>query len=379
LREQALLIGGYVGGRRNLILTCALLLLSGCTGDEPKATPSVSPSPSVSASVSPTPSTSASSPAPAGRTAKLIVRAEYDKIWLYDVGANTEKVLLSRAGVRDARFESPSLITYSLESNERYYLRQVAISGAQDRVLFESPEPIQAYAWSPGRKAVAMITTRRSDDTMSLHVWRRGQGVSFIRRFGEQEGREFFDLDDISVRWSPDGERVLLNLSTLNDDADGRMFVIRRGQHVVPPRDAAQGIWVSNRRAVYMDWQAPNRWHSVDITTGTVRPLAITNRGHDASLSPDGSSIAYAAGEDIHVFTIATRSDRLVATKSMKPIWLSDSVLLYTKIKYCTSEDCAPEPIDYAHLDKTERVRVSSGRRSATALRNTLDVDVLWN
>ena len=332
-----------------IALIACLVTMTACTSTSTTAQTHKSPTPTGSSSP-PRPSLTPSSPLPS-------FLASVIAYWTFEPGSQTLHAYRVADG-RDrivfrgpqeealARFESPTLLTFVGTSPTK--LMEVSVTGGVARTLFSSGVNIYDFAWSAGRTAVAIVGADAKG--FGIFVWHKGGALSLERRLTSQSGKCGREIgEDERISWSPDGTRILVVATSLGFSADPThptMFVVSHGRDVVHPRLGTEARWTSDGHTIiYMTWGSPFSWHLLDADTGHERTLPLP-QGDFASMSPDGSLLAYERPHDlsVHVYTIATSKDQRVFSDAITPVWIDPHTLVVNRVKRCSAGcDCGPE------------------------------------
>jgi TolB protein len=240
--------------------------------------------------------------------------------------------------------------------------------GANERVIFSSPEPIMSPAWSPDGRSLAYVSFHSGLPAIYVQTLRTGEQVRVSARSGINS----------APAWSPDGSQLavalsrrdgnvdvyLLTLATqdlrrLTDDPsidtepawapDGRSLYFtsdRSGEPQVyvlglaaaerPRRITFEGSYNARPRvspdgreiAVVTIDRGAYRIATVDAAHGTQRVLSGGRLDESPSFAPNGADIIYAAREDgrgvLAVVSVDGRiQQRLAATAGevREPAW----------------------------------------------------------
>lgn len=354
------------------------LAAAACARETPRADRSPSPSPS---------------PSPGPLAARMIVFEDGGDLWLYTVEGDSMRRLTSDGRERVEtlpRFVDPSTVSFAQQGGRR--LLALDLDTGEEREVLDTGTRLQAYDWSPDRRAIAFLgDADPEDDTVGLWIHRLdgASGPERVRSFPAGLGRGFRPEDDeVRVAWSPDGGTILVvDTTEVPNQAPGpatTMYVVRPdGSDVVEPRDGTFARWSLDSRTIYYrGFDTGFGWRALDVSDGSERALAITERTLRPALSPDGSRLAYddgAARTRVLLYDLEAGAESEVATGFAGPIWLAGGALAATRTRPCEGEEtCGAHSPTWESEGAAERVPLGGGQRSALSLPTTLDADVLY-
>ncbi len=211
-------------------------------------------------------------------------------------------------------------------------LRRVGYDGSNDRPLVEGEVSVSQLRWSPDGRYVGFLARFEGDDQRSIYVvagdggpsirlyqyetdieafdWRPdGRAVAFVAKEPapaelEELRRQGFDQEIYEEDWQ--SKRIfVLELPDGPAAAPGALRVLRdlpgQAWHVVWSPDGARLLADLAPTPLVDDRYMFRRLHAIDVATGTVL-ARIANPGKlgEFGWSPDGRTIAFISGADIH-------------------------------------------------------------------------------
>ena len=302
-----------------------------------------------------TPSPAASSPTVAQALAEQVVYvpdlrngptfANAVDVWRYDVAADTvTRVTTDGTRHRESlpRFHGPK-ITFVEDGKKLVELDPA--TGTRTTAVSTAGQ-ILAYAWHGAE--VAYIDVNFNGD--SIHYLRARDTATgrteTLTNLGKPPGRGTGSDDTVSLAWSKDGDRILINDTHL--DKDPTVRIVRRSDAsdaITPIKQATNAMWSTDERSIYVRLvPGPNasdaKWERLELATQTREPLALDPGAHHATLSPDGKHLAavvFDRAEDAHVevLDLAAGTKKSIATDAVDPLWLSNDSFAATRIVEC--------------------------------------------
>jgi len=268
-------------------------------------------------------------------------------------------------------------------------LYELCLDDLSKHTVLEAPE-FHASPWAlrkdgtlvglMSEKDAAEVRLIRFDPTDSK--WRE------LHRFELGDGSELTDYDQSRLQWSPNEKELLVTLTFLQYGPSGKtMFVLdSTGADLIAPRFGTGGIWSADGRSVlYTKLPAdqnvygnPGAWFQVDVRTGNETRLKIRRGAIRASLSPDGTKIAYddAKGSpSVYVYDLASGVERRLSGSLVAPVWLNDSQLVATGTRPCRDDECVGS--DWHPSGVTWLIEVASGNRIKQFWHSTLGASIL--
>ncbi len=173
----------------------------------------------------------------------------------------------------------------------RNYRLVVADSdGANERVVYQSPEPILSPSWSPDASYLAYVSFRGGLPGVYVQHLKSGDQVRVSARSGINSAPAF----------SPDGKQLALTLSRRDGNVDIYLLTLATQDLQRLTDDSAietEAAWAPDGRSIYFtsDRSGNPQVYRVGLATGD-RPQRITfEGGYNARprISPDGRQLAF--------------------------------------------------------------------------------------
>ena len=369
-----------MGARRLLSVASALLVglagLGACTSDE---TP---PSPKPSSPSPTTPETSGSA------SAVQIVVARDGDLWLYTVQGDAFTRLTTDGA---DSFEQQPRFRPGTNGTVSFFVN--ASDGKGGNIFDVDPTtkkatrivpaaPVRTLGWSPNGDALAYVAGL--DDTEGVWVYLFDPVSKASRRIKRLPacascGRGIADLDERRVSWSPDGSKILIVDTTLDNDPGISMFVFdRSGKDVVPARAGTQARWSADGGAIYYEQTDPlakANLKALDVATNKLSSLPVTG-GVRFAVSPDAKFLAYDDGkvDSVFLLDLTSKAKRKLAAGALGALWLDDDAIVVTEVRACRADECGDAP-PWMPTGSTLRVSLA-GERTGLSLQSTIDADV---
>lgn len=182
-----------------------------------------------------------------------------------------------------------------------YRLVVADADGANERVVFSSPEPVMSPAWSPDGRALAYVSFHGGTPAIYVQTLRSGEQVRVSARSGING----------APAWSPDGSQLALTLSRRDGNVDIWLLTLATQELRRMTDDPAidtEPAWAPDGQALYFtsDRAGGPQVYRLGIGAGE-RPRRVTFEGRYNArprLSPDGRELAVVT-IDRDVFRIA--------------------------------------------------------------------------
>ena len=175
------------------------------------------------------------------------------------------------------------------ESARSYRLIVTDADGANERVVFASPEPIMSPEWSPDGRSLAYVSFHSGLAAIYVQTLRSGKQVRVSARSGINSAPSY----------SPDGKQLALALSRKDGNVD--VYVLNLGTQELRrlTEDAAidtEPVWAPDGQSIYFtsDRAGGPQIYRVGLASGD-RPRRVTfEGGYNARprISPDGGQLA---------------------------------------------------------------------------------------
>jgi hypothetical protein len=336
--------------------------------------------------------------------ASSIVYADRCDLWLLDASSG-KKRRLTKDGDKFVeslpRFRTPGKVTYIAVGGRDGTLHELDLATSKRSTLWRSNAELVTYAWNSSHDAVALITVNKASDRHTLRVFspatRRTTEIRRFSRFGGRGGRED---DEVTIAWSPDGNRILVVDTYLDTDdcaptyencvpTDQTLFVLDlAGKDVIRPRKAMMGRWDTDGKSViYRDWRGNSgRWHTVDVKSGSIKTLPLTSETLHLATAPGGRLLAYDDGglrgneflpqTSLFMFDREKHRERLIGKGYAGALWLSLDEILVSVSSRCRPVEC--EVRAWSPTGRTVALRLRDGRTRPFPVASTLNADVLY-
>ena len=182
-----------------------------------------------------------------------------------------------------------------------YKLQVADTDGYNPQTLLTSPEPIMSPGWSPDGKQLVYVSFEAGKPEIFIHDIFTGK---------RQKLTSFKGLNS-APRWSPDGKYIAL---TLSKDGNPDIYIYRLRDKTLRRLTRHWSIdteasWMPDSRALVFTSSRSGKpqIYRIGLEAGS-RPSRLTFEGNynaNATVSPDGKSIAFVHGEG-NVFRIAS-------------------------------------------------------------------------
>lgn len=244
------------------------------------------------------------SPLPDGRIElryELVQVATGERLLGATLPADREALKLASHRVSDAIYERilgvrgafSTRIAYvavdGLPTARRYRLVVADADGANERIVFESPQPILSPAWSPDGRSLAYVSFHSGLPAVYLQALRTG----------EQQRVSAYSGINGAPSFSPDGSRLALALSRRDGNVDIYLLTLANRELRRLTDDPAidtEPAWAPDGRTIYFtsDRAGAPQVYRLGLAEGE-RPRRITFDGsYNARprVSPDGRELA---------------------------------------------------------------------------------------
>lgn len=193
-------------------------------------------------------------------------------------------------GVRGAFATRIAYVAVEGPPTSRAYRLIVAdADGANERIVFNSPEPIMSPAWSPDGRSLAYVSFHSSLPAIYVQALKTGEQVRVSARSGING----------APTWSPDGDQLAVALSRRDGNVDIYLLTLATQELrrlTDDPSIDTEPAWSPDGRSLYFTSDrsgAPQVYH-LGLSAGD-RPRRITFEGsYNARprVSPDGRELA---------------------------------------------------------------------------------------
>lgn len=193
-------------------------------------------------------------------------------------------------GVRGAFATRIAYVAVQGPATARGYRLIIAdADGANEHVVFASPEPILSPAWSPDGRSLAYVSFHSSLPAIYVQTLRSGEQVRVSARSGINS----------APAWSPDGSQLAVALSRRDGNVDVYLLTLATQELRRLTEDAAidtEPAWSPDGRALYFtsDRSGAPQVYRLDLAAGE-RPRRVTfESSYNARprVSPDGRELA---------------------------------------------------------------------------------------
>jgi hypothetical protein len=332
-------------------------------------------------------------------------------LWLYDSATDRLQPLTklnSEVGKEAPKFIGSDEIMFLQDGD----IHRTDLFGASPQGM-RGGGPVHAYAWNSKLGILAYVSQRPVEpsgagpDDVTLFTPRDGK-KRFIKRFFprakpsavEEEGDgDTPELDEeVSLAWSPDGERLLLVDTHMAADERRSLYIFdRSGRQEASQADATHAVWSADSESVYfLRWKSgmegkdqPVKWWSWHVDTARLTALNITAGRMHPTLSPDGRFLALDDAKPwivdaprtgctctVYVYDLVANKERALVSGYIAPRWVSDDVLLATAVRGCVDGECGTNEAMWVDRETTALIATSGERVSPAAARSTLQADV---
>ncbi len=182
-----------------------------------------------------------------------------------------------------------------------YKLQVADTDGFNPQTLLSSPEPIMSPSWSPDGKQLVYVSFESGRPEVYIHNIFTGM---------RQKLTAFNGLNS-APKWSPDGQYIAV---TLSKDGNPDIYIMRLADKSLRRLTRHWGIdteasWMPDSRSLVFTSSRSGKpqIYRIAIKPGS-RPIRLTFEGNynaNATVSPDGKSIAFVHGEG-NTFRIAS-------------------------------------------------------------------------
>ncbi len=193
-------------------------------------------------------------------------------------------------GIRGAFSTRIAYVAVDGPATARSYRLVVAdADGANERVVFASPEPIMSPAWSPDGRSLAYVSFHSGLPAIYVQTLRTGEQVRVSARSGINGAPSY----------SPDGTRLAVALSRRDGNVDVYVLTLASQELRRLTDDGAidtEPVWAADGQSIYFtsDRAGAPQVYRLGIGTGE-RPRRITFEGEYNArprVSPDGRELA---------------------------------------------------------------------------------------
>ncbi|MGH2784988.1 MAG: hypothetical protein ACRDJ1_06985 [Actinomycetota bacterium] len=296
------------------------------------------------------------------------------QLWMYIPSTNENRKLLTGADTcwtNHPSFRNPGYVSFHTDDA----LYGLDLSTGTVKMLVKAD--VIASAWSPDGKTLAYLAYGSGSDEQLVMFDPSDGSKEVVRTFASGGGRCGSEDDETTISWAPDGHALIVVITHLAD-MDETMFVVdASGEDLVEPRPGTHAAWApDSRRIYYREFSGDRKWFALNSETGDRGTLGAMKPGtHGLAVSPDGSMLAYADGEDdvgIYVYDVAEKKQRRVAENAVAPIWLGPRTILVTDTKSC-GDECSHSAWLPSGTGST--VDVITEAKQKVAIDSTLDAD----
>lgn len=344
-----------------------------CSGSPRTARPTASPTPTPTLSPTPT-----ASPTPKPAVATGMAYTDRGDLSYLDVASGVVTRLTVDGDSRQERspvFTDAQTVAFAVDRD----IVEIDVKTKARRIIRSVGGVIHAIDWNADRTQLAVLFDRNDPGGvgLTLRVEAFGSGSTReVRRFKPWDGRGGSDDDEVAVRWSPDGAKLLAVLTPLDTVSNQTMFVLTQdGKDAVPPRFGTMARWAPGSQTVYYrDYAAPGAWHAIDTATGTLSDLAMRRSTARPAVSADGKLIVHDEGDGtptVYVYDVSARTERVLTTGVLSAVWLSPEAIAATQVRQCIpGTDCEGA---WVSEHRARRVALSTGAKTTLSATSTFD------
>lgn len=349
--------------------------------EEPVVEPSVDPQPAEEKPprCAPEAADGISAPASAGPgAARAVVTTVHSEtgpqLWMYVPSTNENRKLLTNAEtcwMNHPSWRDPSYVSFHGDGGIYGFDLEkgtVELLVATNAMVSE---------WSPDGKSLAYLGYTNDGQEKLVKFDPADGSKEVIRSFGAGEGRCGSESDETSISWAPDGHALIVVITHLTYGSDTMFVIDENGKDLVDPRKGTHAAWApDSTRVYYREFEGDGKWFALNSGTGDRGTLGAMKPGtHGLVVSPDGSMLAYADGEDdvgTFIYDVATKKQRRVAENAVEPMWIGPRTLLVTDTKSC-GDECFHSA--WLAAGTASKVDVGTEDRKRVALDSTMDAD----
>lgn len=193
-------------------------------------------------------------------------------------------------GVRGAFATRIAYVSVAGPTTARSYRLVIAdADGANERIVFSSPEPIMSPAWSPDGRSLAYVSFHSGLSAIYVQALRSGEQVRVSARSGINS----------APAWSPDGTQLAVALSRRDGNVDVYLLTLATQELrrlTDDPSIDTEPAWTPDGRSLYFtsDRSGTPQVYRLGVDAGA-QPRRVTFEGsYNARprVSPDGRELA---------------------------------------------------------------------------------------
>jgi len=177
--------------------------------------------------------------------------------------------------------------------NRNYQLQLADADGENPQAMLTSPRPILSPSWAPDGIRIAYVSfENKTRSAIYVQDRQKGSRVKIVSREGING----------APSWSPDGERLAVTLS-YQGNPDIYILRVDDGQlNRITQSDAidTEAVWIDNDTLAFTsDRSGGPQIYEISTDGGRAKRLTFEGRYNtSATVSPDGSTIAFVHGAD---------------------------------------------------------------------------------
>jgi len=177
--------------------------------------------------------------------------------------------------------------------NRNYQLQLADADGENPQAMLTSPRPILSPSWAPDGIRIAYVSfENKTRSAIYVQDRQKGSRVKIVSREGING----------APSWSPDGERLAVTLS-YQGNPDIYILGVDDGQlNRITQSDAidTEAVWIDNDTLAFTsDRSGGPQIYEISTDGGRAKRLTFEGRYNtSATVSPDGSTIAFVHGAD---------------------------------------------------------------------------------
>jgi len=177
--------------------------------------------------------------------------------------------------------------------NRNYQLQLADADGENPQAMLTSPRPILSPSWAPDGIRIAYVSfENKTRSAIYVQDRQKGSRIKIVSREGING----------APSWSPDGERLAVTLS-YQGNPDIYILGVDDGQlNRITQSDAidTEAVWIDNDTLAFTsDRSGGPQIYEISTDGGRAKRLTFEGRYNtSATVSPDGSTIAFVHGAD---------------------------------------------------------------------------------